>query len=1376
MLRTHDLFGILITLVLIIVTIGASAPQACAYVTGDQVDTYDVGEVVDQLLLGFAHWSNASGDPHPDLYDDIADLSDSVGDHNTVFTTTPYSEWDPVSEQYGHSHWPFTLDPNNVMSFVMTAPAAGQYVVAFQGLFHSSGQYFLEYQKGSQWIAMPQLGAGGGYQTLLFCFVIDTDPGQTQIPMRIYSTGYKLGIGGFVLAKLSEDPFAGSDPNDPNIPHGDAMFDANEAAEIWARTTGSSFLYNRYLGVKNEGNANPSSYTTLSGSWAVSYSGKLLINTLFSELDGDTTRRNLAIQLLEKSAGWGNFRDIGRLHHGGLLRAISIAYDHLYEYLTPTQRANIRAKIDREARELTISYMTMNQWAHRNRVGNWGPVTHSGLLAAGLALRNESAYAKQYRDWGQDRCKKYLETALTASGSCREAYGSYYNYALVTLIPAAIMLRNISSIDANIPYEDLFDYDSGIIQTSVPYGLYLMAPMKDGFANFDDVDFGYSMSGVAPIAYIASYKQDPLAQWFVRNYAGEDSGRSSWPGWRVTTRMWQQLWYDPNVPTEHPEVSARMSLATTFTEDSLPGLARWGMGDVILRTGWSSDDDIAFYLQCGDTGGFHGHPDQGSFILDAYDGHLVSQAGKNGSYSSAGNEWTHGQTSSSLVLIDDKGQTDDHRWGSGRQRRDGTVDDFYHDASLADYVLANAEIAYDDGNNPVDKADRHVLFVRKPNRRGYFVIADDIQSSTPGTHDYSWLLHSSNWHSVVLGVNGQFRIVDSSSTYNGQASKFEGRDGQLQVVFATPQDPNMEIIVGETTVKGYTTFPPYVKSTYNADRGLFVTLLYPESTRLGITTPPVTRIDDANEAGFHIDDDLILFNKGVGNVSYLGMVSDATMIYLDMSSPTETRYLVANATSITVDGNQVFSSVTPVTTSGSFPGVLVESDPPSILVWNSAADHARGIGEVQMVIPDDGLFSEPRGPGVGRLLVTFDEPMNPASFHSGSVEVTGLDANINFIDLSGITISTAMRAADTIGEITFTPPLPDYAKYLVRIVGATDVVGNELTGDNDRTLTALVGDVYLDHQVNTVDLSHVRAALTRLIDPGNISEVRADVSVDGRVNVVDLSRIRPRRFNDANTIPDPGSVFALTVVNGSGDGVYDPNQVVPISADSAPPGDTFDIWTGDTATVANVNEPNTTITMPPSHTTVTATYKDFLPAPWQNMDVGAVGIQGNTQITDGNWTIQASGGDIWNDADQFHFVYQPWTGDAEIIARVTSVQNTHDYAKCGVMVRESLNDDSKNAFIGITPLKTTFQRRTLTGGTTSSTTNNGFVAPRWVKLTRVGNTLTGYRSDNGSTWTQVGSVTVDMAASLYVGIAVTSHVNGTLGTSTLESVSVSAGP
>lgn len=180
-----------------------------------------------------------------------------------------------------------------------------------------------------------------------------------------------------------------------------------------------------------------------------------------------------------------------------------------------------------------------------------------------------------------------------------------------------------------------------------------------------------------------------------------------------------------------------------------------------------------------------------------------------------------------------------------------------------------------------------------------------------------------------------------------------------------------------------------------------------------------------------------------------------------------------------------------------------------------------------------------------------------------------------------------------------------------------------------------------------------------------------------------------------------------------------------------------------------------------------------VPAPWANADVGFVNLAGAVSHSDGTFTVNGSGHDISGNADAFHFAHQPWTGDGEIVARLTGLQNTDTWAKGGVMFRETLEAGSRNVFVASNPGGAVlFQQRTVTGGSSSSI--SGFASlPRWLRLVRTGSTFRGYHSSDGVNWTQLGSATLALPETIYVGLAVTSHQNGTLCAGTFTGVGVS---
>ena len=176
--------------------------------------------------------------------------------------------------------------------------------------------------------------------------------------------------------------------------------------------------------------------------------------------------------------------------------------------------------------------------------------------------------------------------------------------------------------------------------------------------------------------------------------------------------------------------------------------------------------------------------------------------------------------------------------------------------------------------------------------------------------------------------------------------------------------------------------------------------------------------------------------------------------------------------------------------------------------------------------------------------------------------------------------------------------------------------------------------------------------------------------------------------------------------------------------------------------------------------------------PFQELDIGTVGVAGSRIVNGGGvQVVKGSGADIYGTADAFHFSYRTLTGDGEIKARVTALQNTHAYAKGAVMMRDGLAANARHVLAGVTPTSgAEFVRRLTAGGTTTSTQSAGFAAPYWVRLTRVGNVFTAYRSPDGVTWTSMGSETIAMPSTIQVGLAATSHNNAVLGSATFTNV------
>ena len=148
------------------------------------------------------------------------------------------------------------------------------------------------------------------------------------------------------------------------------------------------------------------------------------------------------------------------------------------------------------------------------------------------------------------------------------------------------------------------------------------------------------------------------------------------------------------------------------------------------------------------------------------------------------------------------------------------------------------------------------------------------------------------------------------------------------------------------------------------------------------------------------------------------------------------------------------------------------------------------------------------------------------------------------------------------------------------------------------------------------------------------------------------------------------------------------------------------------------------------------------------------------EVSVGTYTMTGSGVDISGSSDQFHYAFKTLNGPGSIIAKVESLENTNNWAKAGVMIRETLDADSVYAAIVVTPGQgVVFQHRTITGEASTTKTISDVTAPQWVKIERdATSSFTVSYSADGFTWVAAGvPMNIPMGAKVYIGLALTSH-------------------
>ncbi|HET7014049.1 MAG TPA: ABC transporter permease subunit [Streptosporangiaceae bacterium] len=157
------------------------------------------------------------------------------------------------------------------------------------------------------------------------------------------------------------------------------------------------------------------------------------------------------------------------------------------------------------------------------------------------------------------------------------------------------------------------------------------------------------------------------------------------------------------------------------------------------------------------------------------------------------------------------------------------------------------------------------------------------------------------------------------------------------------------------------------------------------------------------------------------------------------------------------------------------------------------------------------------------------------------------------------------------------------------------------------------------------------------------------------------------------------------------------------------------------------------------------------------------------------------GGEAVNDT--FYFVHQPLTGNGTITVRVTSLAEkvvsgggrvpapgqgqsappltsaTVPWAKAGIIIKQKDLPGSAYAAMLVTGSHGVRMQYNYTGDLAGLPGNVSAAEPRWLRLVRAGNSITGYDSADGTHWTKVGAVTLaGLRSVVQVGLFATSPI------------------
>ena len=556
----------------------------------------------------------------------------------------------------------------------------------------------------------------------------------------------------------------------------------------------------------------------------------------------DLTRRHLLApvgwQYWGDDTGYGD-RGLG-FHH--LLLGSAIAYDWVYNDLSPADRTAIGSNLARRAQEsfeaTNSAKSQWNNWWRQAYIQNFSWTNYSALGVAALVLDGEDPRAPEWLDRATTMISRDMVIVGGISdGSWHEGM-PYQDYATTMAMPFIYNLKALKGVQVLPPaflraygYARVYNSLPGADRYAMPYG---------------DVDWrwanSYGPEGILRLA--ARESRDGHFEWMARQSitnVGRDSNIYSAP-WYV----FEFLYYDPTVTPVGPE---DLPLSRTFSD----------LEGVIWRTGWSSND-LTFALKTGAPGGRfafdaftqgkrppfdpnsaddqfsagHDHDDANTFYL--YRGG-VDLASERAAYDDSATSFHN------TLLVDGRGQyrapptyggheywdTDPSvfRGTDGRLEKVGEAGDL-------SYLVADATNRYrypdPESGKPADlmvnEFRRYVIFA-KPN---YLVMVDNVRSDTP--HRYDWVSHFGSDVSMegdwIKGIGANVQIPGA-------------KDQVVGVKLLAPQD-----YAWGTGNDG----KPYIRvrplSPVGSTR--FVTMLYPTDEEGWALRPEVSLFGDGDDA------------------------------------------------------------------------------------------------------------------------------------------------------------------------------------------------------------------------------------------------------------------------------------------------------------------------------------------------------------------------------------------------------------------------------------------------------------------------------------------------------------------------------------------------
>jgi hypothetical protein len=166
---------------------------------------------------------------------------------------------------------------------------------------------------------------------------------------------------------------------------------------------------------------------------------------------------------------------------------------------------------------------------------------------------------------------------------------------------------------------------------------------------------------------------------------------------------------------------------------------------------------------------------------------------------------------------------------------------------------------------------------------------------------------------------------------------------------------------------------------------------------------------------------------------------------------------------------------------------------------------------------------------------------------------------------------------------------------------------------------------------------------------------------------------------------------------------------------------------------------------------------------WTLTDVGDVGAnKAAFAVSTGLIGVRGGGAGLGETSDAFGFAYKKIKGDADLVARVRSLQMIDPASTAGIMLRADATDPgAAMVFLGLLGDATKggqLVSRARKGAASQLSAPDAAIRPgQFLRIRREGRRFTLYRSVDRTAWIKLGATEADMPEEIAVGLATTSH-------------------